>query len=92
MQSTDYVKYRGYFPKLRQWHMCGWIDYSNIGNTQTVLSYSLPDQGSDELLWQIAGTTQTYVQVQNMSIEFAFSSPTTFGNVRIIHVKIFGCV
>lgn len=67
--SNDYVKYRGYVSKYNQWQMCGWVDYSDNGSPQTIMSYYSAEHGG-EFYWGIRSPTQTIVQVPGHSVEF----------------------
>jgi len=77
VQASDYVKYRGYMPKLTEWQVCGWINYNDNGNSQTLLSYFIP--GAGEFYWEIRSSTDTFVNVPGHSIEF-MSHPSIEGN------------
>jgi len=72
VQSTDFVKHRGYFPKMNQFHMCGWINYVQDGSARnrSILSYAVGDQPAD-LLWQVQSETETRVRIGSNSVVFA---------------------
>lgn len=79
-QSSDFVKHRGYFPKMTQFHMCGWIDYIDVNSARnhTVVSYAVGEEPA-ALLWRIRSNTDTSVKIGDHSFDFT-SHPSLSGN------------
>ena len=78
---------------MKQFHMCGWINYIEEGSARnrSILSYAVEDQPAD-LLWQIQSETETRVRIGSNNIDFT-NHTSLSGNVsyfcKILVVLLF---